>query len=254
MRRGAGREAEASRLTGPFGISAAVHLLALAALVLVRPEAPPPRPPVSRVNILAAPPGPRQIGVVRPPDATPEPPAPTPEPATPAPTPPAPAAPPTVKAPPRQPTVATKTVPPPRRQPTRATPTEGGSSGTPTPPSEAPRAGGGPTGGRGTDVATVVTAGIEFPYPGYLNNIVRQIALNFAAPQGSVLRAEVAFTIRRDGSVADVRVTRGSGDYEFDLEARGAVEAAAPRFGPLPTGFADDALPVVFSFDPRVLR
>jgi protein TonB len=96
--------------------------------------------------------------------------------------------------------------------------------------------------------------GIDFPYPGYLNNIVRQIAINFNPPAGSILRAEVAFTIRRDGSVADVRVARGSGDYEFDLEARGAVEAAAPRFGALPAGFPDDALPVVFSFDPQLIR
>jgi protein TonB len=100
----------------------------------------------------------------------------------------------------------------------------------------------------------VRTDGIEFPYPGYLNNIVRQIALNFQAPEGSLLNADVAFTIRRDGSVADVRVVRGSGDYEFDLEARGAVEAAAPRFGSLPAGFSDDALPVVFSFDPKFIR
>jgi hypothetical protein len=49
-------------------------------------------------------------------------------------------------------------------------------------------------------------------------------------------------------------VVRGSGDYEFDLEARGAVEAAAPRFGSLPAGFSDDALPVVFSFDPKFIR
>jgi len=82
-------------------------------------------------------------------------------------------------------------------------------------------------------VATVRTDGIEFPYPGYLNNIVRQIALIFTPPPGSSRNADIAFTIRRDGSVADVRVVRGSGDYEFDLEARGAVfvdsETEAPE-------------------------
>jgi hypothetical protein len=47
-----------------------------------------------------------------------------------------------------------------------------------------------------------------------------------------------------------------SGNYEFDQEAMGAIEAAARvnAFGPLPDGFADDVLPVIFSFDPRVLR
>ena len=40
----------------------------------------------------------------------------------------------------------------------------------------------------------------------------------------------------------------------FDLEAQGAVEAAARAFGSLPAGFGDDVLPVVFSFDPGRLR
>jgi hypothetical protein len=36
----------------------------------------------------------------------------------------------------------------------------------------------------------------------------------------------------------------------------GAVEAAARAnaFGPLPQGFTDDVLPVIFSFDPRLIR
>ena len=64
----------------------------------------------------------------------------------------------------------------------------------------APAAGGGPTGDRGTDVATVNTGGIEFPYPTYLANIVRQIAINFKPKNPGALRAEVFFIIQRDGS------------------------------------------------------
>ena len=68
-----------------------------------------------------------------------------------------------------------------------------------------PRPGGGPTGGKGTDVATVRSDGIEFPFPGYLNNIVRQIALNFKPRNASArLKAEVRFLIHRDGSVSDI--------------------------------------------------
>ena len=63
-------------------------------------------------------------------------------------------------------------------------------------------AGGGETGGRGTDVVTVNTGGIEFPYPSYLENIVRQIAIRFKRSSGGALRAEVFFIINRDGSVA----------------------------------------------------
>jgi protein TonB len=122
---------------------------------------------------------------------------------------------------------------------------------------EAPKAGGGPVGGKGTDVATVRSDGIEFPFPGYLNNIVRQIALNFKPRNPDArLKAEVRFLIHRDGSVSDLTFVRRSGVFSFDLEAQGAVEAAssARGFGPLPGGFTDDVLPVVFSFDPTFLK
>ena len=105
-------------------------------------------------------------------------------------------------------------------------------------------------------MANVRTEGIEFPYPAYLQNIVRQIAQRFDPPRRGALSAEVTFLLRRDGSVADIRMSTRSGNFEFDQEAMGAIEAAARAnaFGPLPDGFPDDVLPVIFSFDPRVLR
>ncbi len=105
-------------------------------------------------------------------------------------------------------------------------------------------------------MASVKVQGIAFPYPGYLENITRQIALNFRPRAGGSLRAEVTFLIHRDGSVSDLRLLSRSGAYAFDLECIGAVEAVGQRrtFGPLPAGFSDDVLPVVFSFDPTVLR
>jgi protein TonB len=137
---------------------------------------------------------------------------------------------------------------------TRATPVEAPPKKA-APATKAPKAGGGPTGGRGTDVATVQTAGIDFPFPGYLNNIVRQIALNFRVQNpNSPLSATMSFLIHRDGSVSDVKFVHRSGVYSFDLEAQGAIERASSSFGPLPDGFRDDVLPVVFSFDPRFLQ
>ena len=118
----------------------------------------------------------------------------------------------------------------------------------------APVAGGGEQGGRGTDVANIRTEGIDFPYPGYLENIVRQIALRFRPPRGSPLKAEVMFLIRRDGTISGFRFMQRSGSFTFDLEAQGAVESAATAFGALPSGFKDDVLPVMFSFDPRLIR
>ncbi len=99
------------------------------------------------------------------------------------------------------------------------------------------------------------TGGIDFPYPGYLNNIVRQIALNFKPPNpNSPLTATVAFLIHRDGTVSNFRFITRSGGYTFDLAAQGAVERASASFGALPAGFGDDVLPVVFSFDPKFLQ
>ena len=150
---------------------------------------------------------------------------------------------------------APRAVPNPRPPPVAATP-----SPTPTkqaPNTPAPRAGGGTEGGRGADVANVRIEGIEFPYSGYLDNIVRQIALRFEPPnRNAPLRAEVSFLIHRDGSVTAQRIVVRSGVYAFDLEAMGAVEAAgaAKAFGPLPAGYPDDVLPVVFMFDPSIIR
>ncbi|MDB4883508.1 MAG: hypothetical protein JWL95_2274, partial [Gemmatimonadetes bacterium] len=67
-------------LRTPLVLSAVLHLLVVAALVVSRAAAPVASPPTYRVSLIAAPPGPRQIGVVRetPPEPTPTPPAPTP--------------------------------------------------------------------------------------------------------------------------------------------------------------------------------
>jgi TonB family protein len=141
----------------------------------------------------------------------------------------------------------------PKKVPKVATPS---AAVAPSKPASAPVAGGGPTGGRGADVANVTVDGIDFKYPGYLENVVRQIAIRFKPPRGGALTAVVAFLIRRDGTVTGIRLTTRSGVYAFDTEAMGAVDAAASAraFGPLPQGFSDDVLPVIFSFDPRLIR
>ncbi|MBI2795090.1 MAG: TonB C-terminal domain-containing protein [Gemmatimonadetes bacterium] len=253
-----------ARLSGPIAASVALHVVAIA-LVAIRP-AMPPLPPLYSVELIAAPAGPRAIGEVRPAEpASPVDPTPgaarsraTPPPAVPA-----------AKA--RTsgkaiPLAKAKPVKPPRGA-RAATPVSraAGPAAPPSPPSTAPApartaaavAGGGPTGDRGADVATVRTDGTAFSFPGYLSNIVRQIALNFRprSPAAS-LRCEVAFLIRRDGSVTNLRFVTRSGSYAFDLEAQGAIEAAArsKSFGALPADFADDVLPVTFSFDPRLVR
>jgi outer membrane biosynthesis protein TonB len=235
-------------LRAPIMVSAALHLVAASAFLFTRGHAAPAMPPVYKVSLTAAPPGPRAIGEVQPKPAAATPPAPTP-------------APPAIsrnlpdlsrmKAPPKSPKAPKTPAAPPRV----ATP-NAGSSAPKAPAAPAPVAGGGPAGGRGADVANVQVAGINFPYPEYLQNVVRQIAVRFTPPRGGALTAVVTFMIRRDGSMAGLRLTTRSGVYSFDTEAMGAVDAAAQAraFGPLPQGFSDDVLPVIFSFDPRLIR
>jgi len=248
------RRATEPRHLGPFALSAVLHAaLGMLAFQSLKQPKPIALPPMYRVNIVAAPAGERAIGEVR--SETSKPAAPVTQPSTPQSS---------VK---EMPLPAAK---PSRKPPVGATPAEAkpapatkGTTVTPTEPkaaalpeTDAPKAGGGPVGGKGTDVATVRSDGIEFPFPGYLNNIVRQIALNFKPRTEARLKAEVRFLIHRDGSVSGLAFVRRSGVFSFDLEAQGAVEAAssARRFGPLPAGFPDDVLPVVFSFDPEFLR
>lgn len=229
---GTGRDGAAFAIS--IGASALLHAALVLAFLSLRPARPAALPPIYRVNIIAAAPGPPARGVVTPPAVAPEP---------------------ETKAPPRPKSdefVPIKTKTPPRRTPKLATPSvspERVDRNTP-----APVAGGGERGGRGTDVANIRTEGIEFPFPGYLENIVREIALRFRPPRGSALKAEVMFLIRRDGTITGFRFLQRSGSFTFDLEAQGAVEAAATRFGPLPSGFREDVLPVIFSFDPRLIR
>jgi outer membrane biosynthesis protein TonB len=138
------------------------------------------------------------------------------------------------------PRTATPTPPSPGAQTARATKTA--------PVAPAP----GETPSNGTDPVTVKTPGLTFAYPEYLRNIVAQIYRRWDRPRGGTLRAEVFFLILRDGSVRDIRFLTPSGDFTFDLDAQGAIEAAARAgaFGPLPDGYGQDVLPVSFYFEP----
>jgi len=53
--------------------------------------------------------------------------------------------------------------------------------------------------------------------------------------------------------VREIKTFRSSGNFAFDLDAQGAIEAAAnaKAFGPLPDGYPSDVLPITFYFAPR---
>jgi len=228
MLRGAGRD-RTGVAAGVVG-TIVVHVAAIAVLWSTV-KAADLGPPVYAVELVAAPappPDARRVpeAVSRPPAV--EPPAPPkPEPKPPKPVPEVPKPP--VPAPPRR--------------------TE------PTPPSrsrEAPLPG--ETPGTGHDAVTVSTPGLEFPYPDYLRNIVQEVYRRWQRPLGNAaLRAEVSFLILRDGTVREIRLTRSSGSFSFDLSTQGAIEAAGANraFGQLPDGYPADVLPVSFYFTPR---
>jgi outer membrane biosynthesis protein TonB len=98
--------------------------------------------------------------------------------------------------------------------------------------------------------------GREFSDPAYLENIIRQNRRYFRWSGDPGLRACVYFEILRDGGTRGIRIVRGSGNFRFDLAARGAVEAAGSRkaYGELPASWRHDMLPVQFSFSSNRLE
>jgi periplasmic protein TonB len=186
-------------------------------------------PPSYAVELVAAPAPTRKQRIAREAVPTP-PPEEKPAPVKPKPTPPKAPPAPEPKPPPRE----TEREPPPK---------------TAAPVAPAP----GETPSTGTDIATIKTPGLQFPYPEYLRNIVTQIYQRWdreSLRQNSF--AEISFFILRDGSVRDIRFVTRSGSFNFDLSAQGAIEAAgnANAFGPLPDGWDADVLPVSFYFKP----
>jgi hypothetical protein len=230
------------RLGGGFAVSVFFHGALVAAFFLLRAGTPPPAPPLYRVELFAAPAGERAVGVVqeKPVETPPEP---KPE---------------KVKQPPKA--VATRPVPkatpktvPAVKQATPTAPAKTAPAKEETPPATA---GGGETGGKGADVANVQTGGLDFPYPFYIQNIIRQLILAWGqgAPRYD---AVVRFTIRRDGTVDPESIHIVTpGNYSNDRRAVGAVEqvADAKLFGALPPGFREDILPVTIRFTPSMFK
>jgi protein TonB len=224
-------------------VSALVHAVLIALVVWVGGQQEPPRPPVYRVELVGQA-GLRQAGVEK---AT----------ETPTASKDAVAGAERVEEEKTMPSAskAKKALPSPNATPSTDRSTKGGAKSatrSTTKTTAAPKSGAGATGTKGADVANVRTDGIAFPYPGYLSNIVRQIALNWSPRKVSAaLVTELKFMIRRDGTVVGIEVVKRSGDRLYDLDAMGAIEAVGSTrsFGALPSGWANDVLVVYFTFD-----
>lgn len=230
-------------------LSVALHIIAGSVFVIWKGMAPPARPPQYRIELIGAPGMKRQAGVV----AETQPVAEAPKPAE------APKAAERAPDPVKTPPVVKAKPKPPEPKAVKATPnqtkTKAPAADATKPATKAapPVAGSGQSKGRGTDVTNMVVEGIQFPYPWYLENISRQIILALQWDKGGAWVTEVRFVIHRDGSVTDIVVLTSSGNREFDREGRGTIESVgnSRKFGPLPTGFSDDVLPVYFTFRPQ---
>jgi protein TonB len=229
--------AQAGPLTG-IGLAGTLglHLAVLGTFWVAGLARPRPLAPVAyRVNLVAAPP-----------PATAAAPAPAAQTTTPAPTPAAPAA----RRPEAPPASRTKAQPAAPPAPTPAAQRTAPAVAAPSSPVAGPAT----STTAGTDAATIRTEGVDFPFPGYLHNLVTQVYQRWSPPLSqAALNAEVLFFIHRDGRVTGLQFIRRSGSFGFDLEAQGAIESAARAgsFGPLPDGFGQDVLPVSFFFNPR---
>lgn len=248
--RGLHDRASAQRLRAP-GIagSAALHgLVVVTFLVAGVTHRRPALPPVYRVSLVAAPGTPAAEAAAAPAPAERA-----------APTPPARRAPPPRSRQPAAAAMRQSAAAPARPAPAAAAPSAKPLTPASTQPTTTQAAApGSPSGAPGgSDVATIKTEGVEFPFPGYLRNLVGQVYRRWRpTPSNALLEAEVFFFVHRDGSVTGLQFIKRSGSFAFDLEAQGAVEAAARAgaFGQLPAGYGPDVLPVSFFFNPRSVR
>ena len=212
-----------------FGLAGtiAVHGVA-AALLIAGPASREPLPPTYTVRLVAAPAADQETrqapqAFERPAE---EKPAPVPA----------------AKPPPKSSTVSRAT-PPPTQDDTRREAAPRTTSANQPLPGERPST--------GNDVATVSTEGVVFPFPEYLQNLVSQVLRRWQRPdQRTPLEAEVAFFVQRDGSITQPQFVKRSGNFGFDMEAQGAIEASGhdKAFGSLPSDWPADVLFVRFYF------
>ena len=93
----------------------------------------------------------------------------------------------------------------------------------------------------------------------YLSEVKRKIDPLWELPHEIAIRLEsgevlVGFTIRRDGTVKDVRVLKTSGWKSFDKVVVAAIEKASP-FGPLPDVFGKELrVTAPFAGDNPIIR
>ncbi len=88
--------------------------------------------------------------------------------------------------------------------------------------------------------------GEKFPYSWYINILYSRLWQAWELKTETGKSCTIAFSIQRDGSVADIDVDEKSGDAFYDGQAKRAVEVSS--FPPLPQDFPDPELRVMVRF------
>jgi TonB family protein len=136
---------------------------------------------------------------------------------------------------------------------------------TPPPPNAVPGHGGVPdipaglqqsSGSSAGGVATHQQAGGEFEsrYPWYIAAAKRRVAPNWnllfldpAVRNSRTLHCVISFTIMRDGSVKNLRVSESSGNLSWDNSGLRAIQSSIP-FAPLPSDWTAPEVSVLWDF------
>ena len=103
------------------------------------------------------------------------------------------------------------------------------------------------TGGGGMGAARTDTS--NFCCPEYLTTMQRLVYANWKPNQGQAGTNVVKFVVHRDGSISDITVETGAGQF-LDLASQRALEQTQ-RLPPLPQAYSGDRLTVFLDFEYR---
>jgi len=91
----------------------------------------------------------------------------------------------------------------------------------------------------------------DFPYAWYLRQVLQKVEEHWQTQNRSnepAQKPRIYVEIRRDGSIVPPRIEQSSGSSFYDRAALRAITEASP-FPPLPAGWANPSLRVLFNFD-----
>jgi TonB family protein len=106
----------------------------------------------------------------------------------------------------------------------------------------------GPGSGTGEGTGENGAVGQTTDFSPYIQELRAVLGRHWRPKAGHSVRVVVLMEIAHDGQLLNVQLQDSSGDPDVDASALAAVQRAAP-FQPLPEGYTDNSVPVLFTFD-----